>query len=328
MDRVLLTGGCGFVGQGVLDFFLTYTDWEVVVLDRLNYASDIHNIIDNPCVRDNSDRVSFVYHDLKYKMPGSIVKKLGSFEYIVHLAANSHVDNSIQSPVIFFQDNVIGTVNLLEYVREFSPDARVINFGTDEVFGPAPDAYDFKEDDRWRPSNPYSASKCGQLAAGISYHVTYGLDIITTYTMNIFGPNQYPEKLIPKAIELAKRRKLMPVFSEIDNAGNLQAIGKRHWLYIENVGDAIVFILKNGMSGEHYNIVGTDELSNEEVVNIINGELGYEPLIEYVDFHKTRPGHDRRYALDGAKIEALGWTPQVSFKEGIRRILQEKGDIA
>lgn len=324
MNRVLLTGAAGFVGHHVVQHILDNTGWEVVCLIRLNNAGHLKNLVsfqDNP-------RVKFVYHDLCFRLNDTVKEDIGLVDYILHLGANSHVDRSITHPEEFFEDNVMGTVNLLRYARlnyrtNKNPDlppVRFINFSTDEVFGPAPEGYKFKETDRFRPSNPYSGSKAAQVDAGYSYFNTFDMDIISTFTMNIFGPDQNPEKLIPKAIRCARERKPMPVFAEL-NGDKLVSVGSRHWLDVRNVGAALLFLLEHGLKGEYYNIVGTDELTNEDVVRKVNALLGTEPLIEYVDFHKTRPGHDRRYAIDGTKLAELGWTPSLSFDEGIKDVI-------
>lgn len=319
MKRVLLTGAAGFVGSSVLKYLINNTDFDVVCLIRLKEAGELDRLKDFQFL----SRVNFIYHDLKYDLNTGVREKIGNINYILHLAANSNVDRSITHPKEFFEDNVMGTVSLLEYMRVYQPDARFINFSTDEVYGPAPEGYKFTEKDRFRPSNPYSGSKVGQYGAGYSYFITYGLDIINTFTMNIFGPSQAPTKLIPKAIRLAKEGKPMPVFAELEQ-GKLVGVGSRHWLHVDNVGEALVFILKFGLKGESYNIVGTDELTNEEVVFKINDLLGKKPLIEYVDFHKSRPGHDRRYAIDGTKLLKLGWSPSINFKEGIKEVINSQ----
>lgn len=315
--RILLTGAAGFVGSHVLRYLIENTDYDIVCVIRLKEAGDLNRLREF----QQNERVSFIYHDLKYEMHAGIREKIGNVDYILHLAANSNVDRSITHPREFFEDNVLGTVSLLEFMRLHQPKARFINFSTDEVYGPAPEGYKFTEEDRFRPSNPYSGSKVGQFGAGYSYFNTYGLDIINTFTMNIFGPEQAPTKLIPKAIRFAKERKPMPVFAELEG-DRLVSVGKRHWLEVSNVGEALVFLLEKGVAGELYNIVGTDELSNEDVVNAVNELLGTEPLVEYVDFHKTRPGHDRRYAIDGTKLKELGWEPSLGFKEGIGRLIE------
>lgn len=315
--RVLLTGAAGFVGSHVARYLLDNTDWDIVCLIRLTNKGDLKNLK----FAEGNSRFSFVYHDFKFEINEGVREEIGRIDYILHLGANSHVDRSILFPKEFFVDNVIGTVNILEFMRNYMPNARMINFSTDEVYGPAPERYKYTEEDRFRPSNPYSASKAGQVEAGYAYFNTYGLDIINTFTMNIYGPNQNAEKLIPKAVKMAKERKQMPVFAELED-GKLVSVGSRHWLHVSNVGSSLVFLLEKGIKGEYYNIVGTDELTNEEVVRKINVLLGTEPLIEYVDFHKTRKGHDRRYAIDGTKLAKLGWTPSLNFGEGIKSVVE------
>lgn len=314
-----MTGAAGFVGHHVLKHLLDNTDFEIVCLIRLNCSGNLKNLLPF----DDNPRVKFTYHDLKFSINEALREDIGCIDYILHIGANSHVDRSITHPKEFFEDNLMGTINLLEYMRLYMPKARMINFSTDEVYGPAPEKYKFKEEDRFRPSNPYSASKAAQIEAGHSYFRTYGLDIISTFTMNIFGPDQNSEKLIPKAIRYAKERKPMPIFAELSN-GELISVGSRYWLYVSNVGASLLFILKNGIKGEYYNIVGTEELTNEDVVKRVNQLLGIQkPLTEYTDFHKCRPGHDRRYALDGTKLQKLGWVPSISFDEGIKLVIKK-----
>lgn len=317
MKKVLCTGSAGFVCHHVIKHILDNTDWDIVCLIRLNNTGNLKNL----SFLQGNPRAKFVYHDLKFTINETVREYIGEVDYILHLGANSHVDRSITHPKEFFEDNVMGTVNLLEYMRLYMPKARLINFSTDEVYGAAPDGYKYKEEDRFRPSNPYAGSKASQSLAGYCYFNTYGLDIINTFMMNVFGADQNPEKLMPKAIKYALERKPMPVFAQLDG-DKLVAVGTRHWLDIRNVGDALVFLLENGVKGEFYNIVGTEELTNEEVVLKINKLLGTEPLIEYVDWHSSRPGHDRRYAIDGTKLAQLGWIPKIGFDEGIKNLIE------
>jgi dTDP-glucose 4,6-dehydratase len=323
--RVLLTGVGGFVGHHFLEHILQSTDWDVVGLARMNTVGDMNRYTGMECLKDpkNAERVSFIYHDLKFTINDSLIERMGTnFDYIIHLAANSHVDRSITHPKEFFEDNVMGTVNLLEFVRLHCPTAKVINFGTDEVFGPAPADYNFKEDDRYRPSNPYSAAKAGQMCAGHSYFVTFGLNIISTYTMNIFGERQNPEKLMPKAMRMILADEAVPIHAKLDKDGGVEYVGQRHWLHARNAADAITFLLQYGEIGEHYNVVGDAEYDNDDFVGMIADVLGKTPKFDYVDFHKTRPGHDRRYALDGTKLADLGWIAPMGFEESIKRTVK------
>ena len=327
--RVLLTGGVGLVGSHFTEYMLKNTDYHLILLCRINYAGDVHNVLDSEFIKGHEDRVELVYQDLQFRLSPRMIDRIGKLDFIVHLAANSHVDRSITHPMEFFQDNVIGTVNLLEFARENHPDVPFINFGTDEVFGPAVDGYDYKEDDRYRPSNPYSASKAGQLSAGHSYFVTYGLPVITTYTMNIFGERQFPEKLVPLTIERVLTGEPIYIFSKLKdglerskNIDDVLEIGERHWLHAHNSADAILFLMEHGVAGEHYNVVGDTELTNLEMVNLIADIMGKEPNIVYQDYHQGRPGHDRRYALDGTKMKNLGWTPPLGFKESMEKVVE------
>jgi len=322
--KVLLTGIAGFVGHHVLEEILKTTDWDVVGLARLNFAGEMKRITDVDILKNEeyANRVKFVYHDLKFDVNPGLVEDIGSLDYVIHLAANSHVDRSITHPKEFFMDNVIGTVNLLEYCRKHNPNAKFINFGTDEVFGPAPHGYDFKENDRFRPSNPYSAAKAGQICAGHSYFVTYGMPIISTYTMNIFGERQNPEKLVSKSIKNIIDDNPIPIHCKLDKNGEVEYVGERHWLHARNAANAVIYILKNGTPGEHYNVVGDTEMTNDEMVKHIGEFMGKEPKLEYVDFHKTRPGHDRRYALDGTKLKELGWVPPLDFETSLKKTIE------
>jgi len=323
--KVLISGGAGFVASHMIEHFMKNTDWDITTIDRLSYAADMDRILKADYLKDYKDRLKFIYHDLKFPFTESIMENIGKFDYIIHLAANSHVDRSITNPKEFFEDNVLGTVTMLEFLRVHNPKARFINFGTDEVFGPAPDDYNYKEDDRWRPSNPYSASKCGQLAAGIAYHTTYGLDVITTYTMNIFGERQHPEKLVPKSMGKIMAGEPMTIHckkeAQFDDSWKITDIGQRHWLHGRNAADAILYILKHGEKGEHYNVVGDTELDNKEFVKHIAKIMNKEVTFEYVDFHSCRPGHDRRYALDGTKLAELGWKPPYTFEESLQKTI-------
>lgn len=322
MKTILITGAAGFFGSHMVEEVLYSTDWNIIALCRLNHIGDINRMVDIAKNQNYGNRVKFIYHDLKFDIPEHTRNDIGKVDYIAHLAANSHVDRSIIYPKQFFEDNVIGTVNLLEWYRQYCPEAIFINYLTDEVFGPAPQNYDFKENDRWRPSNPYSGSKCGQGAAGICYHVTYNLPIITTYTMNMFGERQNKEKLIAKAIYNLQHNKTIPIHAKLDDRGNVEYVGERHWLHARNASNATLFLFIHGVPGEHYNVVGSDEYKNDEIVKKIGELMNKEPKLEYIDFHKTRPGHDRRYALDNTKLSNMGWKAPLNFEESMIRTIK------
>lgn len=325
---ILITGVGGFVASHLLEHVLKTTDWNIVAMCRLSTIGDMRRITDIDVIKNYDHRIKFVYHDLKSDIHDGIANQIGHVDYIAHIAANSHVDRSIKFPKEFFEDNVMGTVNILEWYRTRNPDARFLSFGTDEQFGPAPDNYNFKEDDRWRPSNPYSAAKCGQAAAAYSYHITYGLDIILTQTMNIFGERQNAEKFMPMCLkncldgnEQQIHAEILPGLDYTYDKKEVIGVGQRHWLHARNAADAVVFLLKNGKAGEFYNVVGNTELYNDELAQMISDILGKPLKLKYVDVHKQRKGHDRRYALDGSKIAALGWIPPTDFKSSLKKTI-------
>lgn len=338
--RVLLTGAAGFVGHHFLEHLLLTTNWDIVAMCRMNNIGDTNRYAGNPRLNnpDYAKRVKFIYHDFKYTINDAIHERIGKVDYILHLGANSHVDRSITHPVEFYEDNVMGTVNMLEYARLKQPGVRFLNFSTDEVFGPAPHGVNWKEDDRYYPSNPYSGSKAGAVEAGISHFVTFKVPVITTHTMNIFGQRQNPEKLVPKAIRKILAGEEMTIHCKLKDASkatldasgapyslshdDVEYVGERHWLHVRNSCDATLFVLLNGVPGEKYNVVGDTELTNDQLVEMIAAVMGKPVKFKYLDFHSCRPGHDRRYALDGTKLKEMGWVPPVSFDESLATTVQ------
>ncbi|HEY4512260.1 MAG TPA: GDP-mannose 4,6-dehydratase [Candidatus Paceibacterota bacterium] len=318
MKKVLITGGAGFIGHHLVDYILEKTDWEIVSLDRLDMSGNLNRLADLPTWNAQKNRVKIIWHDLKATLNEFTVKAIGEVDYIIHLAASSHVDRSIEDPLSFIMDNVVGTTNLLNYARTLKSLKKFINFSTDEVFGPASLGYAHKETDSHRPSNPYSASKSGQGAIGYSFFITYSLPVITTYTMNNFGERQHPEKLIPKTIRSVLNGTPMPIFSEFNSEGKLVAVGSRYWLHCKNTASAVLFLLEKGVGGEEYNVIGFDEMTNLQIAEKVAAIIGKPLITDYVDFHGTRPGHDMRYALDGTKMKNLGWKPEVTFEESLK----------
>jgi dTDP-glucose 4,6-dehydratase len=318
---ILVTGAAGFLGSHFVEELLVNTDWNIICLCRLTYVGDLERLLESLHVREHADRIKLIYHDLKFEIPPYMEESIGNVDYIVHIAANSHVDRSIIYPKQFFEDNVMGTVNLLEWYRKTNPSALFINYLTDEVFGPAPDNYDFKEDDRWRPSNPYSASKAGQGAAGIAYWNTYNLPIISTYTMNLYGARQHKEKLVAKAIGKIHNDEIIPIHAKMDGDKVLY-VGQRHWLHARNAANATLFLLKHGKPGAHYNVVGDTEQHNDDLVKAIAVLMGKEARLQYVDCDKARPGHDKRYSLDGSKLRNMGWQQPIDFQTSLQTTIE------
>jgi dTDP-glucose 4,6-dehydratase len=327
MKRALITGGAGFIAHHLIGQILERTDWEIVSLDRLDYSGNLNRLHDlmltfDPEVRK---RVKIVHHDLKAELNPLVRSEVGNVDYIIHLAAGSHVDRSIDYPMEFVMDNVVGTVNILEFARTQKDLERFVYFSTDEVFGPAPDGIKYKENDRYNSTNPYSATKAAAEEIAVAYENTYKLPIYITHTMNVFGERQHPEKFIPMCIKRARDGESVTIHS--DSTKTIP--GSRHYIHAEDVSDAVLFLLDyegefettwGGAKCPKFNIVGSEELNNLELATIIAEAQGKELKYEMVDFHSSRPGHDLRYALDGDKMKKLGWQPAKSVRERITEV--------
>ncbi len=320
-QRILITGGAGFIGHHIVEYILDTTDWDIVILDRLDVSGTLNRLAELPRWDERRARVKFVFHDFRAPLNEYVKVRLGDVNYILHLAASTHVDRSIEDPMLFVEDNVVGTTNMLQYARTLPHLKAFINFSTDEVFGPAPKGVQHTEDAPYLPSNPYSASKAGAASMGYAFFVTYGVPVITTYTMNNFGERQHPEKLIPRTIRSVLRGETMPIFAELKN-GKLVGVGSRFWLHAKNTASAVMFLLEKGVPGESYNVIGFDELTNLEIAQKVAKFAGKPLKHKLVDFHKTRPGHDRRYALDGSKLKKLGWKPPMDFEASLKQTVE------
>jgi dTDP-glucose 4,6-dehydratase len=208
-------------------------------------------------------------------------------------------------------------------MRLYSPKARMINFGTDEVFGEAPEGLSFKESDTFRPGNPYSATKCGQIALGMAYERTYGLCIMHTFCMNLFGSRQNPEKFLPTVIRKILSFEPVHIHSEIIGGPVgpvVTFVSRRNWIHVDAAADACLFLLQCGKSGEGYSIASSVELANDELAKKVAGIMGMPIGVEFVDYHGERPGMDRRYSLDGSKLAGMGWVPPRDFEEIFRQV--------
>ena len=316
---ILLTGGAGFIAHHVVDYILKNTDLNIVTLDRLDYSGNLnrlHEVVNSYDV-DTRKRVKTVFHDLKAELNPQIVKTIGHVDYVVHLAAGSHVDRSIEYPMEFVWDNIIGTAHILEYVRKLDNLERFIYFSTDEVFGPAPVGIKYKENDRYNSTNPYSASKAAGEELVVAYENTYKIPAYITHTMNVFGERQHPEKYIPMTIKRVRDSECVYIHS---NSEKTKA-GSRHYIHALDVADAIWFLLNSdtskvpvedfgGAKCHKFNIVGAEELDNLELAQFIAQCENKHLVYEMIDFHSSRPGHDLRYALDGNKMATMGWKPE------------------
>ena len=309
--KVIISGGCGFIGHHTVEHILKNTDWEITIVDKLNYASFGYDRLRDISVFDDS-RVSIVGHDFAEEVPSGVLRELEGANYFIHMAAETHVDNSITNPLPFIRSNVLGTHHAAEASIKLGVH-RFIYFSTDEVFGPAPQGIEYKEWDRYKSSNPYAASKAGGEEIVVAYHNTYGLPAITTHTMNVFGERQHPEKFIPMVIRKILAREEVTIHSNSD--GTVAAT--RFWLHARNAADAVLFLLENGEPGDKYNIVGEVEMDvltlAKAIAEILDKPLKYKML----DFHSTRPGHDMRYALDGGKLARTGYHYPKSFIDSL-----------
>ena len=327
--NLLITGGCGFIGSHVVDHVLAQPEVaRVVNLDCLTYAGRLENV----AAAAAHPKYRFEHVDLRDKPAVLRVVREHAITHVLHLAAESHVDRSIEGPGDFIQTNIVGTFNLLEECRAAWTDSqfairnsqlspRFLHVSTDEVFGSLGATGHFTETTPYAPNSPYSASKAASDLLVRAYHHTYGLDVVTTNCSNNYGPRQFPEKLIPVVIHKVAARQPIPVYGDGMNV--------RDWLYVTDHAEALWQALRRGRSGETYCIGGHNEWANLRIVELICDlvdelapSLGGDSR-RLITFVKDRPGHDRRYAIDASKSEReLGWRPAHTFETGIRETVR------
>ena len=319
--KILITGGAGFIAHHVIDKILSSTDWHIVTLDRLDFSGNLNRLNEVVMSYPESERkrVRVIHHDLKAEINPEIAASIGTVDLISHLAAGSHVDRSISYPLEFVMDNVVGTAHILDYARKLENLERFAYFSTDEVFGPAPKGINYKENDRYNSTNPYSATKAGAEELVVAFENTYGLPSLITHTMNVFGERQNPEKYIPMVIKKVRDSEKVTVHANAEKT----VAGSRHYIHAEDVADALMFLfnyniesLKQDSTGakcQKFNIVGKDEIDNLQLAQFIAQTQKKELIYEMVDFHSQRPGHDLRYALDGEKMKDMGWEPKSAY---------------
>ena len=325
---VLITGGAGFIAHHVIDKVLHETEWNIVCLDRLDISGNLnrlHDMLQDHDPQQVARRMRIIFHDLKAELNSQIVADIGPVDIVLHLAAGSHVDRSITYPMEFVQDNVVGTVNMLDYARKHLPNLeRFVYFSTDEIYGIAPAGVAYKEYDRYNSTNPYSASKAAAEEFCVAYENTYKIPMVITHTMNVFGERQHPEKFIPATIQKVRDGETVVIHADPSRT----VAGSRMYIHAQDVAEGLMFIL-NLQDYQHtgdyghahcpkFNLVGTEEIDNLTLAQMIAAAVGQELKYEMTDFHTSRPGHDMRYALDGGLLKSLGWEPKIKLSERIK----------
>ncbi|MFL2779317.1 MAG: dTDP-glucose 4,6-dehydratase [Paracoccus marcusii] len=319
--KILITGGAGFIGSAVVRLAIA-RGHHVVNLDALTYAANLENVAEAA----RSDRYAFEQADIRDRAALDRILAQHRPDAIMHLAAESHVDRSIDGPAAFVETNVIGTFNLLEAARAYwtaqgKPDSfRFHHISTDEVFGSLGETGQFTETTPYDPRSPYSASKAGSDHLVRAWAETYGLPVVLTNCSNNYGPYHFPEKLVPVVILKALSGQPIPVYGD---GGNV-----RDWLYVEDHADALLLVLEKGQLNRSYNIGGENEATNIDLVRTICAHMDElhptgAPHADLITFVTDRPGHDRRYAIDPTRIRTeLGWRPSVTVEEGLRRTVE------
>ena len=325
VDRVLLTGASGFVGAHVLRHLLINTNSHVLCPVTFRHRGNADRIASS--LQDHpewQERVTVEMCDLAGPLAESQLKRWGDVDTILNVASESHVDRSIADPAGFITNNVAIITTLLEYARWARPRF-FVQTSTDEVYGPAPLGYAHREWDAIVPSNPYAASKAAQEAVCVAYWRTYGVPILLTNTMNMFGEMQDPEKFVAKAIRLLCRGESVPVHVSPEGVS-----GSRFYLHARNLADAWLHLTTRDVvrhadgadRPDRYHVVGEREITNIDMVRLIAEFLGVEPNWHAVDFHSSRPGHDLRYALDGAKLADTGWRHPYSLEKSLAKTIE------
>ena len=331
MARALVTGGCGFIGAHVVEHIIKNTDWEIVVLDRLNYASKGFDRLRNINCYDHK-RIHKLTHDFTLPLVDGIAYEIRKVDYILHLGAETHVDNSILDPRPFVRSNVLGTMEMLEFAKTQDKLKWFVYFSTDEVFGPAsaPNRLDltssevltiqpsYYEWDRYNSTNPYSATKAGGEELCLAYANTYGLPLFVIHCMNAFGERQHLEKMVPSTIHKVLTGEMVKIHADETTTWP----GSRFWIHARNVAEALLFLLKRANQRAKYNIAGEKEVDNLELAQMIADYIGKPLKYELVSWHASRPGHDLRYALDGSKMMSMGWKLPTNFEESLRKTVK------
>lgn len=324
MSRYLVTGGAGFIGHHYVKHLLA-AGHDVVVLDRLDSAGHMGRLPDfddYDVGLGHNNRLRFVRHDLASAINGHVDRAIGDVDYVVHLAAASHVDRSVVSPDEYLQDNVLGTFNLLQWART-RPVRKVMCMSTDEVFGPAPEGREFHEHDALSPANPYAATKAAAELLCPAWASTFDVPIVVVRCTNVIGSGQDPEKFVPLVKERVQSGKMVQIHAD----PSCKASSTRYYIHVSDVCRAFDTIIGSGgiLGGNgagRYNITGDTEWSNLEIATRIAKMLGEVLKYELVAFVPNRPKHDQRYAVSGFRLRELGWSPRVGIDAALREALE------
>ena len=321
MKKILITGSTGFIGSHFLEYILEKTDWKIIATYRekagLNLKSD--------------SRILWLPLDLRHSLFGQIAfdDGIGKLDYIVHMAAETNVDDSLKNCISFAENNFMGTANLLEWIKELYPKVPTCIFSTDEVMGPAPLGVDYLESDQRRPSNPYAATKGGAELLAYSFAHSFNMPVFVVRCMNVMGARQRETKFIPKVI------KALRAGQDITLHGTDKFnVASRHWVHAKDCADAVLFLLDKAEPKEIYHITGV-ELDVHSIAFLLYLEIigqlpteevskNFDSRVKFVDYHNARPGHDRRYSLSGEKLKAMGWLPKRSLMDSLKEAVDEK----
>jgi dTDP-glucose 4,6-dehydratase len=316
--NILITGGCGFIGHHIVDYLLKNTEHNIYIIDKLSYASfGLDRLREIDAL--NNPRVHVYIYDLNSKIDYGFVQELKNIHWIMHLAAETHVDNSISDPYHCIMNNVNSTLNMLELARKLEHLERFLYFSTDEVYGPALDGKLFKENDRHNPTNPYSASKSASEMICRSYENTFKIPLIVCNAMNVFGQRQHNEKFIPKCMNNILNSQTILIHAY--PGANAKA-GSRFYIHANNIASAAYYIMCNGKLGENYNIPGQCEIANDDLCDKIAGILQKDAIKKYIHHDDKRPGHDLRYGLDGTKLLEIDWKPSGDFDTYLKEVIE------
>lgn len=331
--RILITGGCGFLGHHLIEHFLKTTEAELVVLDKLSYASHGFNRLRDIGAYGNP-RVHVIGCDLSRPVPEGVDREVGPLDYVIHAAAETHVDNSIVDPLPFLQSNVIGTHHLLWWLRDRATPPigktgtlpfRIFLVSTDEVYGPAQfgdDVEGFDENAPFRPANPYAAAKAGGECVAMAYANTYNLPITIVNTMNLIGERQHPEKYVPLVIRSVLRGETVKIHADVE----CKVSGSRFYIHARTYADALAWLIRRDRNRIpefgvplKLHVCGEVEISNLDLAQLIARTLGRPLRYELVNFHSSRPGHDLRYAMNDERIREMGWQRPMGLAQSLEK---------